>query len=101
MTTIQSGTMIKMNKYQTSIDSSYYGKCGRLDPTLDCDIQRSISVDSESTAEEFSFFSDAQYKKHSDQLVDVFKCWSEQIKFAWCEYDDGEFRKYNVMKLLT
>jgi hypothetical protein len=83
-----------MNKYQISIDSSY-DRNGRLDSTLDCDIQRSISVNSEPAPEEFSFFSDDQYKDHSEQLVDAFKQYSDQINFVMYEYDHGELWEYN------
>jgi hypothetical protein len=86
---------IKMNKYQTSIDSSYYDRSNGLHSTLGCNNGASNSMDSKPTGEQSSFFSDDQYRDHSKQLVDAFKQWFEQINFVTYEYDQGELWKYN------
>lgn len=84
-----------MNKYQSTIDSSYNDRCGSLDSALVRDLERCDSIDSEQASRESVFFSDDRYREHSKQLVDALSEWAKQIKFVSYDYKPSELWEYN------
>lgn len=89
-----------MNKYQISINRS--NNAGRLAGVTDYNCLRAsgennsgISSPTESATERRrrAFF--RHYEKHSKQLVDALKQWSNQLDFIDYEYADGELHRYN------
>jgi hypothetical protein len=86
-----------MNKYQTSIDTSYHDRCRGLASTLVPNLERYNSIHSGQASEEPGFFSDDEYKEHSKQLVGALSEWANEIRFVSCKYEEGELQIRNEL----